>query len=228
MPELILIVEDESKIAELVMDYLVASGYQCHHLMNGDDVMPWLETNQPALVILDVMLPGKSGFELCKAINDKGNVPVILLTARVEESDRLQGLELGADDYICKPFSPKEVVARVKNVLRRFHGTTLANDILALNKGTMKAVFKGSELSLTAVEFAVLSLMAAEPGKIFTRETLMEHMYKDNRVVSDRTIDSHIKKLRKKIAEVDAEFELIHSVYGVGYKVEGIPPVTMS
>ena len=168
------------------------------------------------------MLPGKNGLDVCKALRAAGSrAAIVMVTARVEEIDRLLGLELGADDYICKPFSPREVVARVKAVLRRTHGaaTAVEND-LVLDDAGWRATLGGRDLGLTAVEYQLLKVLAARPGRIFSREQLMDAMYRDARVVSDRTVDSHIKKLRRKVSEVSPEREIIHSVYGVGYKFE--------
>jgi two-component system response regulator BaeR len=143
------------------------------------------------------------------------------VTARVEEIDRLLGLELGADDYICKPFSPREVVARVKAVLRRAKRKDVpAAPGLVLDDAGLQASLEGRDLGLTAVEFQLLKVLAARPGRIYSRDQLMDAMYRDERVVSDRTVDSHVKKLRKKIGDVVPDRELIHSVYGVGYKYE--------
>lgn len=224
MKELILIVEDEQRIAQLVSDYLAASDYQTHQIHHGDEVLDWLAHNKPSLILMDIMLPGQSGLALCEKIRSKSDIPVILLTARVEESDRLEGLELGADDYICKPFSPKEVVARVKVVLRRYQNTKsedaseVSDNLIQFHSQNLQVVIKDVHLQLTAVEFAVFQHLVSSPGDIFSREQLMHVMYQDNRVVSDRTIDSHIKKLRKKIAEIAPESELIQSVYGAGYR----------
>jgi two-component system response regulator BaeR len=159
--------------------------------------------------------------EICKDIRTFSRVPIIMVTARIEEIDRLLGLELGADDYICKPFSPREVVARVKAVLRRTQdGQTTRVHGLVLDEDRYRAVLHGRDLELTAVEFKILQLLAGSPGRIFGREQIMDNMYRDERFVSDRTVDSHIKKLRRKIEAVDPKTDLIQSVYGVGYKFE--------
>jgi two-component system response regulator BaeR len=220
MAEHILIVEDEHKIAELLRDYLVQDGYATTLLDRGDAVEPWMRAHGADLVLLDLMLPGKSGLEVCKGLRGFSNTPIIMVTARVEEIDRLLGLELGADDYICKPFSPREVVARVKAVLRRAHGRSLSDTHLVLDDAGYRASIDGRDLGLTAVEFQLLKVLAAQPGRLYTRDQLMDAMYRDERVVSDRTVDSHIKKLRRKITEVLPDHELIHSVYGIGYKYE--------
>ncbi|GGX86029.1 DNA-binding response regulator [Litchfieldella qijiaojingensis] len=222
----ILIVEDEPKIARLMADYLTDSGFHTHHLEHGDEVMPWLEAQSPTLVLLDLMLPGTDGLTLCRQIRERWpRLPVIMVTARVEEVDRLLGLELGADDYICKPFSPREVVARVKAVLRRSrtldgYDVPSAGAALVLDEDGWRALADGHDLGLTAVEFQLLKVMMGAPGRIFSRDQLMDHMYRDHRIVSERTVDSHIKKLRKKIGDVWPEREIIRSVYGVGYKYQ--------
>ncbi|TFH86288.1 response regulator [Billgrantia azerbaijanica] len=224
----VLIVEDEPKIARLVADYLEGSGFTADHLDHGDAVLPWLETHSaegqpPALVLLDLMLPGTDGLTLCREIRRRWpGVAIIMLTARVEEVDRLLGLELGADDYICKPFSPREVVARVKAVLRRSQAAphAEADDGLVLDEEGWRALADGRDLELTAVEFQLLKVMMHAPGRIFSRDQLMDHMYRDHRIVSERTVDSHVKKLRRKIAEAWPEREVIRSVYGVGYKYQ--------
>ncbi|MCE7519758.1 response regulator [Vreelandella titanicae] len=222
----LLIVEDEPKIARLMTDYLTTHGFEVTTLGHGDEVMPWLEQHSPALVLLDIMLPGKDGLTLSREIRQKWpTIAIIMVTAKVEEVDRLLGLELGADDYICKPFSPREVVARVKAVLRRSQAvadapTKVQNAPVVLNEDGWQALAHGQDLGLTAVEFQLLRVMMQAPGRIFSREQLMDHMYRDNRIVSERTVDSHIKKLRKKIHETLPELEIIRSVYGVGYKYQ--------
>lgn len=216
----ILIVEDEPKLSDLMRDYLLQAGFAVDQREHGLDVIPAVRTNTPDLIILDLMLPGKDGLDICKEIRTFSGVPIIMVTARIEEIDRLLGLELGADDYICKPFSPREVVARVKTVLRRATNVALSKSALTLDDARYKAILHGQDLDLTAVEFNLLHYLCAHPGYIYTRSQLMEQIYADQRTVDDRTIDSHIKKLRKKIALVAPDQELIHSVYGVGYKYE--------
>lgn len=221
MAQHILIVEDEAKLATLLRDYLAQSGFETTIIYNGAEAEPWLESHQANLILLDLMLPGKDGVEICKDIRRHSDIPIIMITAKVEEIDRLLGLELGADDYICKPFSPREVVARVKAVLRRSEGGGKpADNGLVLDVETYKASINGQDLELTAVEFQLLKVLSDQPGRIFSRNVLVDKIYSDGRVVSDRTIDSHIKKLRKKIGQHLPDVELIHSLYGVGYKFE--------
>jgi two-component system response regulator BaeR len=215
----ILIVEDEPKLAELLRDYLAQASFETTVIDNGLEVVPYVREHNPDLVLLDLMLPGRDGMEICKEIRTFSNLPIIMLTARVEEIDRLLGLELGADDYVCKPFSPREVVARVKAVLRRAGGeVTITAKGLILDEARYQASLHDVDLELTAVEFKLLSFLAANPGRIYSRDQLMDKIYTDHRIVSDRTIDSHIKKLRKKISRLGPDEELIGSVYGVGYK----------
>jgi two-component system response regulator BaeR len=288
-PATILIVEDEERLARLVADYLTLAGYNSHTLGEGTGVVDWVRAHQPALVILDLMLPGRDGLDVCRDLRAFSAVPIIMTTARVEEIDRLLGLELGADDYLCKPFSPRELVARVKAVLRRFQappasfsptgtgaspigagataparqagatptsptgsgltGATPASTsstgltgatptpttgigltgspppaaspaALDLEESTLRVHWQGRTVELTAVEFSLLATLYASPGRIFSRNRLMALIYRDHRVVSDRTIDSHIKKLRRKLEELSTDQEWVHSVYGVGYRYE--------
>jgi len=225
MNPVILIVEDEVRLARLVADYLSAAGYGAHILTEGTSVAAWVRANQPTLVVLDLMLPGRDGLEVCRDIRAFSPVPIIMTTARVEEIDRLLGLELGADDYVCKPYSPRELVARVKAVLRRSQTTTTEDsgagqEVPCLDAATLRVHWRGNVVELTAVEFSLLATLHAAPGRIFSREKLMERIYRDHRIVSDRTIDSHVKKLRRKLEELAPDQEIIHSVYGVGYRYE--------
>ena len=216
---LILIVEDEKKLAALLADYFAQSQFQCHCLYRGDEVEPWLAQNQADAIVLDLMLPGKDGLQICKDIRQHSDIPILMVTARVEEIDRLLGLELGADDYICKPYSPREVVARVKTVLRRVAPRESVNSSpFHLDKHQLQITIEGNTTELTGIEFGIIQTLSSEPGRIFSREQLMANIYDDHRVVSDRTIDSHVKKLRKKLSDL-SERDLIHSVYGVGYKL---------
>jgi two-component system response regulator BaeR len=223
----VLVVEDEPRLAQLLADYLGKSGYGTHIIGHGDHVLAWVREQQPDLILLDIMLPGRDGLEICRDIRSFSQVPIIMVTARVEEIDRLLGLELGADDYICKPYSPREVVARVKAVLRRYAPTAAGTPQspgrdagLELDAGAFRVRAGGREAELTAVEFHLLQTLYRQPGRIFTRDLLMDRIYADGRVVSERTIDSHVKKLRRKLSAVLPGCELIHSVYGVGYRYE--------
>lgn len=219
MTKTILIVEDEIKLATLLADYFNQTEYQPHLIHHGSEVIAWVKDNQPQVILLDIMLPGKNGIDLCKEIRQFSNVPILMVTAKVEEIDRLLGLELGADDYICKPFSPREVVARVKAVLRRTETEEIVNDSLKLDESRFTVGFNQHEVTLTSVEFQLLKPLADKPERIFTREQLMQNMYSDHRIVNHRTIDSHIKKLRKKLADISEGKDWIQSVYGTGYRL---------
>ena len=220
----ILIVEDELKLARLQADYLQNAGFDTDCLSNGLDVLPWFKANHTDLILLDLMLPGRDGLDICRELRSFCTVPIIMITARIEEIDRLLGLELGADDYICKPFSPREMVARVKAVLRRLQAQTtdtLTSALkLKLDPHSFRVLADGQEVELTTVEFQLLQTLYQQPGRIFSRSKLMDLIYQDQRIVSDRTIDSHIKKLRKKLTDLLPDQELIHSVYGAGYRYD--------
>jgi two-component system response regulator BaeR len=220
MSDVILIVEDEERLADIQHKYLQQAGYESHVLSEGNNVVSWVKNNKPSLILLDLMLPGKDGLDICKEIRKFSTVPIIMVTARVEEIDRLLGLELGADDYVCKPYSPREVVARVKAVLRRTSGKHEPVGLLSLDKERYAALLNGNELDLTALEFRLLEMLTSRPGVIFSRDQLMENIYEDQRIVYDRTIDSHIRNLRKKISMIEPDLDIIRSVYGVGYKYE--------
>ncbi|MCB1747925.1 MAG: response regulator [Gammaproteobacteria bacterium] len=233
MSQHILIAEDEPKIAALLQDYLVAAGMTASIVDDGAAVIAAVAERAPDLLLLDVMLPNRDGMSLCRELHATRSLPIIMLTARVEEIDRLLGLELGADDYICKPFSPREVVARVKAVLRRAPGgdggdggtavTTpdaAARACLAIDPARMRVSVDGQRVELTRVEFQLLATLAAHPGRVYRRDELLDLIYDDFRDVSDRTIDSHVKNVRRKLEQAAPGRTLIHSVYGVGYKLE--------
>ncbi|MDF3933650.1 response regulator [Pseudomonas citronellolis] len=215
----ILLVEDEPKLAALVGDYLRAAGYAVEHLADGLQVIPAIRRKAYDLMLLDLMLPGRDGLDICRELRGFSRMPLIMMTARVEEIDRLLGLELGADDYICKPFSPRELVARVKAVLRR--SSSQAQSLgLELDARTFLARYQGVALDLTPVEFRMLAALAEYPGQVLSRDQLMNHIYQDHRVVADRTVDSHVKNLRRKLTAITPGLDPIRSVYGVGYSLE--------
>jgi two-component system response regulator BaeR len=218
----ILVVEDELKIARIIKDYLGNSGYQVTIISHGNEVLPQVQKSMPDLIILDIMLPGKDGMEICREIRKTSAVPIIMLTAKVEEIDRLIGLELGADDYICKPFSPREVVARVKAVLRRAMPEPVSEQLtagpIALNHLTHYVSINNQEIVLTNSEFELLAVFMEQPERVFTRNDLISMVQGYDFEGYDRTIDSHIKNLRKKIAQQLPGQKMIQTVYGVGYK----------
>jgi two-component system response regulator BaeR len=215
----VLVVEDEPKIAALLRDYLAASGYRISVLASGNGVVDWVREHAPDAILLDLMLPGEDGLAICRGLRTFSSVPILMVTARVEEIDRLLGLELGADDYICKPFSPREVVARVRAVLRRVATAASAETVpVELDEARFEARVQGRPLTLTPVEFRLLRKLVAQPGRVFSRTQLIDALYEDHRVVSDRTVDSHIKNLRRKL--VGMGVDPIASIYGVGYRFE--------
>ncbi|WP_202304660.1 envelope stress response regulator BaeR [Dryocola clanedunensis] len=221
----ILVVEDEPKLGQLLVDYLRAASYAPTLITHGNDVLPYVRQTPPDLILLDLMLPGTDGLTLCKEIRRFSEVPIVMVTAKIEEIDRLLGLEIGADDYICKPYSPREVVARVKTILRRCKRQQEPipageESPLIIDEGRFQASWREKVLDLTPAEFRLLKTLSHEPGKVFSREMLLNHLYDDYRVVTDRTIDSHIKNLRRKLESLDEEQSFIRAVYGVGYRWE--------
>lgn len=220
----VLVVEDEARIAQLLLDYLHNNGYHSHWIDHGEEVVDWVQQHNPDLILLDLMLPGKDGITICQEVRNFSDVPIIMVTARIDEIDRVLGLEIGANDYICKPFSPREVMARIKALFRtlasRQQSHYPASRVIELDAERMLATVSGNALDLTLVEFRLLRALVSQPGRIFSRTQLMDNLYDDHRVVTDRTIDSHIKNLRKKIAELHSDPEIIKSVYGVGYKFD--------
>lgn len=222
-PLRILIVEDESRLATVLADYLRAAGFNTETLANGLDVVPAVRARPPDLILLDLMLPGRDGLDICRELRSFFSAPIVMVTARVEEVDRLLGLELGADDYICKPYSPREVVARVRAILRRSQRDAVPAappSALVIDEKQYRASYQGQRLELTPVEFRLLRALAATPGRVYSRTQLMDQLYADHRAVTDRTVDSHIRNLRRKLDAVSPDHELIRSVYGVGYSFE--------
>jgi two-component system, OmpR family, response regulator BaeR len=219
----ILIVEDENDLGCIVRDYLSAEGYQVQLVNDADSGLEKIQQQQWDLALLDVMLPSKSGqlngLRLCQELRNNTNTPVIMMTARIEEPDRLLGFELGADDYICKPFSPRELVARVKAVLKRANPELSANKEFHLIKESLAVVYGENKVELTLIEYRLLKTLSSRPNTIISREDLMKNAYSDHRIVSDRTMDSHITKLRKKLLPLTPQ-EMIFSVYGAGYKFQ--------
>jgi two-component system response regulator BaeR len=237
-PPHVLIVEDEPKLAELLRDYLQADGCTAEIVDDGERALarvrePASDARPPDAILLDLMLPGRDGLSLCRAIRAlpdprAARVPILMVTARVEEMDRILGLELGADDYICKPFSPREVVTRVRAVLRRMQPlpppatvpASAAAPLLQLDDDRFEARLHGVALPLTPVEYRLLRALHARPGRVLSRAQLIDAAYLDHRVVSDRTVDSHIKNLRRKLVAAGDGADPIVAVYGVGYKLD--------
>lgn len=221
----VLIVEDEHDIASVLGDYLRHAGYEAEHVADGATALERILAAPPDLTLLDIMLPQMDGLAVLREARQHTRKPIIMLTARIEEVDRLLGLDLGADDYICKPFSPREVVARVRAVLRRSQQTPdAAPAALQLDETRWQATLQGAPVALTRREFRLLQVLARAPGRIFSRAQLLDMAYDDTLDVTERAVDSHVKNLRRKLAAVAPEHEWIRSVYGVGFCYEDAPP----
>ena len=220
----ILIVEDDVKIADMLANYLLMHGFATEVCGNGHDAVARVRQQAPALIVLDLMLPGMDGLAVCTAVRAFSTVPIIMVTARVDEIDRLLGLDTGADDYVCKPFSPREVVARIKALLRRSEGA-LAKPVpaaFAVDEARQQIHWRGQPLPLTPVEFRLMRQLMSRPGQVFARARLLDTLHEDQRDVSDRAIDSHIKNLRRKLEQAGTSDAGISSVYGVGYRFDDI------
>jgi two-component system response regulator BaeR len=223
MDECILIVEDEPKLAQVLGEYVAQLGLRSHWLAEGKSVIPWVREHSPALIILDLMLPGRDGVDIFHELRTFSDIPVMMATAKVDEIDRLLGLELGADDYVCKPYSPRELMARVKNILRRSAKPLpeqAADSGIQVDVERMEASINGYKLKLTPVEFRLLKHLFTNPYRVYSRAQLLDYLYDDRRDVTDRTVDSHIKNLRRKLQSVVPESDFIKSIYGMGYKLE--------
>jgi two-component system, OmpR family, response regulator BaeR len=220
----VLVVEDEAKIRKVLQEYLEKEGYRVTCLDRGDTVIPTVKESTPDLILLDIMLPGLDGLEVCRGVRKFSQVPILMLTARVEEIDCVLGLELGADDYICKPFRPREAMARVKAVLRRSNPAQeerrLRAGAIELCEESRQVKVQGQEVNLTPIEFNLLRLMMERPGWVFARTELVSRIQGYDFEGYERTIDTHVKNLRRKIAAVLPEQEFIRSVHGVGYKLQ--------
>ncbi|MFZ5648283.1 MAG: response regulator transcription factor [Bacillota bacterium] len=225
----VLIVDDEEKILDVVANFLESEGYTVSRAMDGNEALARVEKVQPDLILLDWMLPGKSGIEVCREVRSRGDIPIIMLTARVDESDKVLGLELGADDYITKPFSLRELAARVRSVMRRY-SLASGNGKIAVESNIIRRgpltidterfeAWKGdSLLSLTATEFKILQTLAQRPGVVYSRLQLMRIAMGEAYVNYERSIDTHVSNLRKKIGDSPGEPRFILTVFGVGYK----------
>lgn len=218
----ILVVEDEPRLASVLCDYLAAAGLHGRWVADGALVMDAFDEYRPDLVLLDLMLPHRDGIELCRELRARNNVPIIMISARVEEMDRLLGLETGADDYVCKPFSPREVTARIFAVLRRYRADpgALPEHGLTIDDAGSRALLHGKALDLTPVEFRLLRTLHAAPARVWSRDELLDRLYVDHRVVVDRTVDSHVRNLRRKLTEAGMDNNPIRSIYGLGYRFD--------
>lgn len=221
----VLIVEDESKIASLMESFLQTEGYDVQTALDGKTALQLFTKHKPDIVILDWMLPQMNGLDICQKLRQIGTPGIIMVTAKSEETDKIIGLEMGADDYLTKPFSLRELSARIRSLLRRMNrndsdgsGSVLQRGELAIHEDSLQ-VFKGAqELHLTPTEFKLLHLLASKPGRVYSRMQLLQHAFEEEFIIDERTVDSHISKLRKKIGSDSRSSEYIQTVYGFGYR----------
>jgi two-component system alkaline phosphatase synthesis response regulator PhoP len=223
MNELILVVDDEPKISKLARDYLEQSGFRVLTAGDGVTALAAARHDRPDLIVLDLMLPGMDGLDVCRSLRRESDVPIIMLTARAEEADRLVGLELGADDYVVKPFSPRELVARVRALLRRAQGAVTQPGLiragdLEIDLDGHRVTRLSQPIELTRLEFNILAILAQHPGLTFTRAQLLDRLHGVVYTGIDRSIDAHVKNLRRKLELDPAEPRYVLTVYGVGYK----------
>lgn len=231
MNKTILIIEDDTNIADLMQLYLNKEGFRTVHAVAGQEGLTLALQIKPDLLILDRMLPEMEGLEVLQQLRTKQNTPVLIVSAKSDEIEKVIGLEVGADDYLSKPFSPKELVARVKAILRRAHPAELAHahelitvQDLTLDPEKMSVTQAGKALTLSALEFKLLSTLARHPGRVFSRDQLMQEVYESSALVFDRTVDAHVKNIRKKLGDPSKKPRYIASVFGVGYKLLENPP----
>jgi len=226
----ILIADDEEKICQVVRKYLEKENFNVIECSNGLDAIKEFKKGHPDLVVLDIMMPGADGWEVCRELRKTSDVPIIMLTAREDEIDRILGLEMGADDYVVKPFSPRELVARVKAVLRRVTDKESPNDKrtilnyegISINLDTRQVIVNNKDITLTLKEFDILYILAEAPGRIFTREKILEIVWGYDYIGDARTVDTHINRLRDKLSKAAGDVSYVNTVWGVGYKFD--PP----
>ena len=223
----VLVVDDESRMRKLVSDFLIKEGYEVNVETRGDDAVAAFQKNPPNLMLLDIMLPGMDGWQVCRAIRQTSNIPIIMLSAKDETFDKVLGLELGADDYIAKPFDMKELVARIKAVIRRYQSPEPAEANKALtfpgltvNISQYTVNYMGKELEMPPKELELLNFLASHPNQVFTREQLLEQVWGYDYFGDSRTVDVHVKRLREKLTEGEKLGWQIKTVWGVGYKFE--------
>jgi two-component system, OmpR family, response regulator BaeR len=219
----IVIVEDEQQIAEIAQTYFENAGFEVQVFHEGcDAIFDYLKANDCSALVLDLMLPGLDGVEICQRVRKFSDIPIIMTTAKVQELDRIIGLDAGSDDYLCKPYSVKELVARVNAMVRRFHNQLQPNsaETLELNGDNQSLTYGKNKIELTSVLFNLFSLLFNNPNRIYARSQIMDLVYADFRDISDRTIDSHVRNLRKKLMLLELPEDPIRSIYGAGYKYE--------
>jgi two-component system, OmpR family, response regulator BaeR len=220
-PRRAMVVEDDPKIAQLLVDYLRNDGFVVDALSDGAVALESLKRAVPVALVLDLMLPGLDGLSLCRAVRQFSDVPILMLTARIDEVDRLLGLDSGADDYVCKPFSPREVMARVRALVRRAEGRLTGADVpWHIDDEALRIHWRGQVVPLTPLEFRMLRPLLMHPGRVYSRAQLLDTVHSDWRDVSDRAVDSHVKNMRRKLLAIDPGFDGLSSVYGVGYRFD--------
>jgi DNA-binding response OmpR family regulator len=225
-PQRVLVVDDEPKIAEVVRSYLLKAGFEPVSAVTGTQALALFDKARPCLVILDLMLPDLSGEDVCRRLRARSRVPIIMLTAKIEDGDAVKGLDLGADDYVTKPFSPRQLIARVQAVLRRAESGSsplarvlrFGEDDLVIDTGTDDVRKGGVPVRMTPREYRLLRVLAANPGRVFSREELINHALGEDYSGFDRTIDAHVKNLRKKIETDHRQPRYILTVHGLGYR----------
>ena len=233
MPDIhILVVDDENEIADLVEIYLVSDGYTVHKASNAEEGLRIIEEEEIHLVLLDIMMPGMDGIQMCKKIRETSNVPIIMLSAKGADLDKIMGLGVGADDYVTKPFNPLELTARVKSQLRRYTQLNPNNQAaaqenneihirgLSINKDNHKVLIDGEEIKLTPIEFDILYLLSSNPGKVFSTDEIFEKVWNEKVYEANNTVMVHIRRLRGKMKEDQRQAKIISTVWGVGYKIE--------
>ena len=233
MPDInILVVDDENEIADLVEIYLVSDGYTVHKASNAEEGLRIIEEEEIHLVLLDIMMPGMDGIQMCKKIRETSNVPIIMLSAKGADLDKIMGLGVGADDYVTKPFNPLELTARVKSQLRRYTQLNPNNQAaaqenneihirgLSINKDNHKVLIDGEEIKLTPIEFDILYLLSSNPGKVFSTDEIFEKVWNEKVYEANNTVMVHIRRLRGKMKEDQRQDKIISTVWGVGYKIE--------
>ena len=217
----VLVVEDDRKISDLLQNYLRAGGFEAEAAYDGHDALRTIREQAPDAVILDWMLPGLDGIGVCQAVRAFSEVPILMLTARIDEMDRLLGLDTGADDYVCKPFAPREVIARIRALLRRAEGRVKSSSRpWAIDDASFRISWRGQWLELTRIEFMMFRLLLSRPGRVYSRDQLLASVHDSQRDIRDRAIDTHVKNLRKKVQAVEPGTDCIASVYGVGYRFD--------
>ena len=227
----VLVVDDEKEIAELVEIYLVSDGYKVFKAYNAEEGLKILDEQEIHLVLLDIMMPGMNGLEMCRKIRTKSNIPIIMLSAKSTDLDKIVGLTGGADDYVTKPFNPLELTARVKSQLRRytqlnqnaadqFTSSEITIRDLTINKDNHRVLVDGEEIKLTPIEFEILFLLASHPGKVFSTDEIFEKVWDEKVYEANNTVMVHIRRLRGKLREESRENKIISTVWGIGYKIE--------